>query len=222
MHLNSIRRAALGICLVTAANVARIATAQDDAQPRSSTLNLSTPGLSLPTDSQSTSQSTHAPRPAPTHQAASGTLDRSRYRKFGDKWWYWLPSKQWALWDGGKWTVTSPRASEYQEWRQQQFAGRYTDSAAQDEALRRREVDRWRGQAAPLSAVSKNDAEYHRQIDRFHDTLMITPFDYRIGTPGHGLFDCDPDRVIANTGRFNYATSGAGYMGGALRSPYGY
>ena len=88
--------------------------------------------------------------------------------------------------------------------------------------MRRREVDRWRGMAAPQSAVVNNDADYKKQVDRFHDKLMITPYDYRIGTQGHGLFDCDPDRVIANTGRFNYATSNGGYMGGAMRSPYGY
>lgn len=217
MPNNSVRLAVLGGCIAAATSNAPFATAQDDAQLRTTTLNINTPSLSLPTDRQPTMNQPHS-----NQSTAVGTVDRSRYRKFGDNWWYWLPNKQWALWDGSKWTVPSPKASEYQEWRQQQFAGRYTDSAAQDEVIRRREVDRWRAQAAPVSAVSMKDADYQRQIDRFHDTLMITPFDYRIGTPGHGLFDCDPDRVIANTGRFNYATSSGGYMGGALRSPYGY
>ena len=197
---------------VAAVSLGAVATAQDDVKPPPATLNLANSGLALPTDSPPTANSS---QPA-------DAVDRSRYRKFGDKWWYWLPSKQWALWDGGKWTIPSPKASEYQEWRQQQFAGRYTDSAAQDETMRRREVDRWRGMAAPQSAVVNNDADYKKQVDRFHDKLMITPYDYRIGTQGHGLFDCDPDRVIANTGRFNYATSNGGYMGGAMRSPYGY
>jgi len=152
----------------------------------------------------------------------AGSRDNARYRKFNNKWWYWLPNNQWALWDGKQWTIPSPKAHEYQEWRQQQFAGRYSDSGSQDDAMRRRAVERWRNSSASQGALTKNDGDYQRQIDRFHDKLMITPYDYRIGTAGHGLFDCDPDRVIANTGRFNYATSGGGYMGGALRSPYGY
>lgn len=217
IHRNLLRLAALAGSIVAAALLSQAAIAQNDTKPRS-TLHLENPGLALPTDSEPTAGQ-HGPS---ADQAAADTTDRSRYRKIGDKWWYWLPNKQWALWDGSKWTIPTPKASEYQEWRQQQFAGRYTDSAAQDQAMRNREVDRWRKMAAPQSAVVKNDAEYHKQIDRFHDTLMITPFDYRIGTQGHGLFDCDPDRVIANTGRFNYATSSGGYMGSSLRSPYGY
>ena len=72
------------------------------------------------------------------------------------------------------------------------------------------------------NSLAQSNADYNKQMDRFHDTLMTTPYDYRIGTPGHGLFDCDPDRVIATSGRFNYATSAGGYMGGALRGPFGY
>ena len=147
-----------------------------------------------------------------------------RYRKFNGQWWYFLPNQQWARWDGRQWTIPSPKASDYQEWRQQQLAGRYTDSAAQDAEMRRREVDRWRGQATKsyANALTQSDADYHAQVDRFHDSLMITPYDYRIGTQGHGLFEANPDRTIANSGRFNYANSMGGYMGGALRSPYGY
>jgi hypothetical protein len=147
-----------------------------------------------------------------------------RYRKFNGQWWYFLPNQQWARWDGRQWTIPSPKASDYQEWRHQQFAGRYSDSAAQDAQMRRREVDRWRAQATKsyANAQTQGDAEYHAQVDRFHDYLTITPYDYRIGTQGHGLFEANPDRTIANTGRFNYATSLGGYMGSAMRSPYGY
>ncbi len=147
-----------------------------------------------------------------------------RYRKFNGQWWYFLPNQQWARWDGRRWTIPTPKASDYQEWRHQQFADRYTDSAARDAEMRRREVDRWRGQATKsyAKAQTQSDAEYHAQVDRFHDYLMITPYDYRIGTEGHGLFEANPDRTIANSGRFNYANSVGGYMGGALRSPYGY
>lgn len=215
-RLSYFRLSTLAGSVAVAVSLGALATAEDDVRPSAATLNLASPGLALPTDSPPTASSRQA------SSQSAGAADRARYRKFGDKWWYWLPSKQWALWDGGKWTIPSPKASEYQEWRQQQFAGRYTDSAALDETMRRREVDRWRGMAAPQSALVNNDSEHKKQVDRFHDKLMITPYDYRIGTEGHGLFDCDPDRVIANTGRFNYATSNGGYMGGALRSPYGY
>jgi hypothetical protein len=31
---------------------------------------------------------------------------RTRYRRLHGRWWYWLPSEnQWALWDGGHWTL---------------------------------------------------------------------------------------------------------------------
>ncbi|HWB14684.1 MAG TPA: hypothetical protein VG826_36005 [Pirellulales bacterium] len=147
-----------------------------------------------------------------------------RYRKFKGQWWYFLPNQQWARWDGRQWSVPSAKAGDYHEWRQQQLAGRYTDSAALDAEMRRREVDRWREQAAKKhsNGLAQSDADYRAQVDRFHDYLMITPYDYRIGTQGHGLFEANPDRTIANTGRFNYATSLGGYMGGALRTPYGY
>lgn len=149
---------------------------------------------------------------------------RSRYRKLNGQWWYWLPNHQWAAWDGKTWKVPSPKASDYQEWRQRQFADRYSNSAAEDDAMRRRDVDRWRKQSSGQSVAStgRADADYHGQIGRLHDTLMITPYDYHIGEAGHGLFEANPDRVIGNSGRMNYATSNGGYMGGALRSPYGY
>ena len=148
----------------------------------------------------------------------------SRYRKFNGQWWYFLPNQQWAQWDGRQWIIPSPKAGAYQEWRHEQFAGRYSDSASRDAEMRRGEVDRWRAQAAKTysKAQTQSDADYHAQVDRFHDYLMITPYDYRIGTQGHGLFEANPDRTIANTGRFNYANSMGGYMGGALRGPYGY
>jgi hypothetical protein len=147
-----------------------------------------------------------------------------RYRKFNGQWWYFLPNNQWARWDGRRWTIPTPKSSDYQEWRNQQFAGRFNDSTAQDDAMRRREVDRWRTQAGKPAAtsLSQNDTDYRASVDRFHDNLMITPYDYRIGTAGHGLFDANPDRTIANSGRLNYATSSGGYMGSALRSPFGY
>ena len=162
--------------------------------------------------------------PSPTTQPATGGSARTRYHRFNGRWWYWLPSGQWALWDGKQWTIPSPKANDYQDWRSQQFAGRYSNSAAQDEAFRRREFDRWRSQATgrPLANVAQADANYRGQIDRLHDNLMITPYDYRIGTAGHGLFDANPDRVIGSSGKLNYANSVGGYMGGALRSPYGY
>lgn len=163
---------------------------------------------------------------APSADASLTAADaaKSRYRRFNGRWWYWLPSKQWALWDGNQWTIPSPKPNGYQEWRHQQFAGRYHESASQDEARRRRDVDFWRGRLTgqSLATVGRADTDYHSRIDRLHDTLMITPYDYRIGTAGHGLFDANPDRVIGNSGRLNYATSVGGYMGGALRSPYGY
>jgi hypothetical protein len=158
-------------------------------------------------------------------QLAGEQLSTSwRYRKFNGQWWYYLPNQQWARWDGRQWSIPSPRAGDYQEWRHQQLAGRYSDSAARDAEMRRREVDRWREQASKKysNGLAQSDADYHAQVDRFHDYLMITPYDYRIGTQGHGLFEANPDRTIANTGRFNYATSMGGYMGGALRTPYGY
>jgi hypothetical protein len=149
----------------------------------------------------------------------------SRYRKINGLWWYWLPNNQWTVWDGKQWSTPSQKSSAYQEWRHQQFADRYNRSPADDEAMRRREIDRWRSQAVARPQPSfghQANTEYQGQIDRMHDTLMITPYDYRIGTAGHGLFEVNPDRVIGNSGRFNYATSTGGFMGGALRSPYGY
>jgi hypothetical protein len=148
----------------------------------------------------------------------------ARYRRINGRWWYLLDNNHWALWDRGKWTIPSQKANPYQEWRRQQFSQRYNRSGADDETMRRQEVDRWRAMAGPESRTSltQSNADYHQQMDRFHNTLRTTPYDYRVGTPGHGLFDCDPDRVIANSGRFNYATSGGGYMGSALASPFGY
>lgn len=150
----------------------------------------------------------------------------SRYRFINGEWWYLLDNQQWAHWNSKekKWSVPSRKSSEYQEWRQRQFADRYDRSEADDETMRRPEVDRWRASATQKAGTSlaQSDADYHRQVDRFHDTLMTTPYDYRIGTAGHGLFDADPDRTIANSGRFNYATSSGGFMGGAMRTPFGY
>jgi hypothetical protein len=163
------------------------------------------------------------PHAAPTAQQTA-SLSGWRYRKFNGQWWYFLPNQQWARWDGRYWTIPTPMGRDYQKWRYQQMAGQYTDSAARDEAMRRREVERWRARSVtPYSAHGgHSDADYHAQVDRLHDNLMITPYDYRLGTAGHGLFDANPDRTIANSGRMNYATSLGGYMGGALRSPYGY
>ena len=173
--------------------------------------------------SQGMADQARAQLDAPLSVSKAGAAD-SRYRNINGQWWYLLDNHQWALWNGTKWTIPSRKANDYQEWRQRQFAERYDRSEADDDAMRRREVERWRTSAAskPLTSLSQADAAYHRQIDRFHDTLMTTPYDYRIGTAGHGLFDADPDRTIANSGRFNYATSAGGFMGGALRSPYGY
>lgn len=152
----------------------------------------------------------------------------TRYRYHNGLWWFWLPSQQWAFWNGGQWVTQRPRA--YQEWRLRQYGSQYDPSMARDAMARYRDVDRWRervggqvmGGADRLRSTAQADADYHRQIDRFHNTLMTTPYDYRIGTPGHGLFDADPDRVISQSGRLNYATSAGGYMGGALRGPFGY
>lgn len=147
----------------------------------------------------------------------------SRYRRINGQWWYLLDNNRWALWNGEKWTMPA-QSNPYQDWRRQQFSERYNRTGADDETMRRREVDRWRSMAAPpaRTSLTQSDSDHRKQMDRFHDTLSTTPYDYRIGTAGHGLFDCDPDRVIANSGRFNYATSSGGYMGGALRSPFGY
>jgi hypothetical protein len=30
---------------------------------------------------------------------------RMRYRRHNGRWWYWLPSEQWAIWDGSQWTA---------------------------------------------------------------------------------------------------------------------
>ncbi|MGH7138942.1 MAG: hypothetical protein ACREHD_24620 [Pirellulales bacterium] len=176
------------------------------------------PELSLP---QSTADQARLQLSTP--MIGSQPVD-ARYRRINGQWWYLLDNNRWALWDGGKWTIPSQKANPYQEWRRQQFSQRYSRSGADDETMRRQEVDRWRGMAGPESRTSltQSNADYHQQMDRFHNTLRATPYDYRVGTPGHGLFDCDPDRVIANSGRFNYATSGGGYMGSALSSPFGY
>lgn len=147
----------------------------------------------------------------------------ARYRRINGQWWYLLKNNRWALWNGQKWTIPD-QSNPYQEWRREQFSQRYNRTGADDETLRRREVDRWRSMAAPQDrpSLTQSDVDHRKQMDHFHDTLSTTPYDYRIGTAGHGLFDCDPDRVIANSGRFNYATSSGGFMGGALRSPFGY
>jgi hypothetical protein len=45
---------------------------------------------------------TFAPdQPAPTEPQADW-----RYRFDNGRWWYWLPSNQWALWNGSNWTTT--------------------------------------------------------------------------------------------------------------------
>lgn len=173
-----------------------------------------------------------APSAGPPPSLRPGDYDpanmSTRYRLHNGVWWFWLPSQQWAFWNGQQWITTRPR--EYQQWRLQQLGHRYNDSDARDSMSRYRDVDRWRermgrqamGGADRLRSTAAADADYHRQVDRFHDTLMTTPYDYRLGTPGHGLFDADPDRVISQSGRLNYATSAGGYMGGALRGPFGY
>lgn len=153
----------------------------------------------------------------------NGQSADSRYRRINGQWWYLLNNNRWALWNGEKWTIPD-QPHPYQQWRQQQFSQRYSRTETDDESMRRREVDRWRsmGAAQARQSLTQADIDHQKQMDRFHNTLSTTPYDYRIGTEGHGLFDCDPDRVIANSGRFNYATSAGGYMGGALRSPFGY
>ncbi len=173
-----------------------------------------------------------APMAGPPAPLRPGDYDpakiSTRYRYYNGNWWFWLPSQQWSFFNGKQWITERPRA--YQEWRLRQFGGHYDASAARDAMDRYRDVDRWRervgrqtmGGADRLRSTASTDADYHRQVDRFHDTLMTTPYDYRLGAPGHGLFDADPDRVISQSGRLNYATSGAGYMGGALRGPFGY
>ncbi len=32
-----------------------------------------------------------------------------RYRKHDGKWWYWLPSNRWVVWDGNRWVDRKPR-----------------------------------------------------------------------------------------------------------------
>jgi hypothetical protein len=176
------------------------------------------PGFSLP---QSTADQARLQLASPL--AAKQPTD-ARYRYLNGQWWYQLDDHRWAQWDGAKWTIPNQKADAYRDWRRQQFSQRYNRSEAEDADMRRREVTRWRSMASPdaSKSLTQSDADYHKQMDRFHDTLSTAPYDYRIGTAGHGLFDCDPDRVIATSGRFNYATSSGGYMGGALRSPYGY
>jgi hypothetical protein len=175
------------------------------------------PGFALP---QSTADQARLQLSAPT---MNGQPADSRYRRINGQWWYLLNNNRWALWNGEKWIIPE-QSNPYQQWRQQQFSERYSRTGADDESMRRREIDRWRSLGAPEArpSLSLADIAHRKQMDRFHDTLSTAPYDYRIGTEGHGLFDCDPDRVIATSGRFNYATSAGGYMGGALRSPYGY
>lgn len=157
--------------------------------------------------------------------AVDSLSTESRYRRVNGQWWYLMKNNRWALWNGEKWTLPA-QSNPYQQWRGQQLSERHNRIGADDETERRHEVDRWRSMAAAAprtnGSLAQSDSEYHQQMDRFHNTLRATPYDYRIGTPGHGLFDCDPDRVIANSGRFNYATSSGGYMGSAMQGPFGY
>ena len=189
-------------------------------------------GVPLPPPQALPAHPVAAQMPGPPAPLRPGDYDpakmSTRYRYHNGIWWFWLPSQQWALFNGRQWITQRPRA--YQEWRLRQFGSQYDASAARDAQERNRDIDRWRervggqtmGGADRLRSTAAADADYRRQIDRFHDSLMTTPYDYRLGTPGHGLFDADPDRVISQSGRLNYATSGGGYMGGALRGPFGY
>ena len=47
------------------------------------------------------------PRTDAAEPIPPGDEDESnwRYRRVNGRWWYWLPSEQWALWDGNQWTV---------------------------------------------------------------------------------------------------------------------
>jgi hypothetical protein len=33
-----------------------------------------------------------------------------RYRFFNGRWWYWLPSDRWAVWNGSTWVLYAPRS----------------------------------------------------------------------------------------------------------------
>lgn len=176
--------------------------------------------------------------------ARSAAVDRSRYRYHEGRWWYWLPEGRWAIWGDNQWTIYEPRAGlgllpppspapwsrAYLDWRGTQFTGRYSPEAANLEAASRRETDAWRkrltGQASG-GVDTKNsslaiDSGFASRVDSMQDRLSITPYDYRIGQRGHGLFEANPDRTIFNSGKLNYATSSGGYMGSALRGPFGY
>ncbi len=203
-------------------------------QPGAALQSRSRPAVALPPHhpAAAPARPTAAQAPGPPAPLRPGDYDpakmATRYRFHNGIWWFWLPSQQWAFFNGQQWITQRPRA--YQEWRLRQFGSHHDESAARDATERYRDVDRWRervgrqamGGADRLRSTAAADADYHRQIDRFHNTLMTTPYDYRLGTPGHGLFDADPDRVISQSGRLNYATSAGGYMGGALRGPFGY
>ena len=184
-------------------------------------------------------------RPATNQPAArSAPVDRSRYRYHEGRWWYWLPEGRWAIWGDNQWTIYNPQAGlgllpppspvpwsrAYIDWRGTQFAGRYSPEAANLEAASRRETDAWRkrltGQASggvgTKNSALNIDSDFASRIDSMQDRLSITPYDYRIGQRGHGLFEANPDRTIFSSGRLNYATSSGGYMGSALRGPFGY
>ena len=190
-----------------------------------------------------------APRPQTrpaTNQPAtrSAPVDRSRYRYHEGRWWYWLPEGRWAIWGDNQWTIYNPQAGlgllpppspvpwsrAYIDWRGTQFAGRYSPEAANLEAASRRETDAWRkrltGQASggvgTKNSALNIDSDFASRIDSMQDRLSMTPYDYRIGQRGHGLFEANPDRTIFSSGRLNYATSSGGYMGSALRGPFGY
>jgi hypothetical protein len=179
---------------------------------------------------------------APVARAAP--VDRSRYRYHEGRWWYWLPEGRWALWADNHWSIYHPEAGmgllpppspapwprAYLDWRGTQFAGRYSPEAANLEAASRRDTDAWRkrltaeatGGSGTKNSSLAMDGEFATRVDRMQDRISITPYDYRIGQRGHGLFDADPDRTIFNSGKLNYATSSGGYMGSALRGPFGY
>lgn len=159
---------------------------------------------------------TPAARVAPLAEALSGQRadvppqgssgNRWRYTFHNGHWWYYRDGGRWAYWTGTKWLDFEPKS--YGRWYVNRKMADYDAEVARFDARLMR----------PYMSPSFTDgySGWNTLNYRSPMTSATSPW-ARSGGISSGLFT-----PRGFDGRLNPATSIGGYMGGALRGPFGY
>ncbi|HWB14235.1 MAG TPA: hypothetical protein VG826_33720 [Pirellulales bacterium] len=135
----------------------------------------------------------------------TSTENRWRYSFRNGHWWYYRDGGRWAYWTGDRWYDYDPKS--YHRWYiNQRMADLNDDLARFDARTLRPYMD---GRFPDLGG----GPAYLPQSG---------PYPAVPGLPGYGAGSVDLFYRGSFDGRLNPATSTGGYMGGALRGPFGY